>query len=75
MATESPVILSYPDSDSDRKPCNSKQQPILDEDFGKEIDLVLVSKQKEKCLLNNYFSFVWLPNLVGEKRVISSIDD
>ena len=37
-------LVSYPDSDSDEKPCNSKQQPIIDEDFDKEVDLVKVSK-------------------------------
>ena len=30
-------LASYPNSDSDGEPCNSKQQPILDEDFGEEI--------------------------------------
>ena len=26
-------LVSYPDSDSDGEPCNSKQQSILEEDF------------------------------------------
>ena len=37
-------LLSYPESDSDGKPCNFKQQLILDEDFDEKIDLVLVPK-------------------------------
>ena len=37
-------LVSYLDSDSNREPCNSKQQPIFDKDFDNEIDLVLVSK-------------------------------
>lgn len=41
-------LVSYPNSDSDEKSCNSKQQPILDEEFDKEIDLVLVIKIKRK---------------------------
>ena len=35
---------SCSDSNSDREPCSSKQQSILDEDFDEKIDLVLVSK-------------------------------
>ena len=37
-------LASFPNSDSDRESCNSNQQPVLKEDFGKEIDVVLVSK-------------------------------
>ena len=37
-------LVSYRDSDSDGEPCNSKQQPIFDEDFDERIDLVLISK-------------------------------
>ena len=37
-------LVSYLDSDSNREPCNSKQQPIFDKDFDDKIDLVLVSK-------------------------------
>ena len=36
-------LVSYSDSDSSGEYCNYKQQPILDEDFDEEIDLVLVS--------------------------------
>ena len=34
-------LVSYPDSDSDGQHCNSKKQPILDEDVDEKIDLVL----------------------------------
>ena len=68
-------LVSYPDSDRDREPCNSKQKPILDEDFDDETDLNLVSKQKEKFLLNNYFSFIWDPHFAGGKWLILSIGD
>ena len=37
-----PLINLNLDFDSDGEPCSSKQQPILDEDFEEEIDLVLV---------------------------------
>ena len=37
-------FVSYPDSHGDGEPCNSKQKPIFEEDFDKEIDLVLESK-------------------------------
>ena len=60
---------------TDVYPCNSKQQPIFNEDFDEEIDLVLVSKEKEKYPLNNYFSFIWNPNLVWEKWLILSVGD
>ena len=60
---------------TDVYPCNSKQQPIFNEDFDEEIDLVLVSKEKEKYPLNNYFSFIWNPNLVREKWLILSVGD
>ena len=39
-------LVNYLDFDSDGEPCSSKQQPILDEDFEEEIDLVLVPIQK-----------------------------
>ena len=41
-------LLSCLGSDSDRESCNSKQQPILGEEFDKGIDLVLVIKIKRK---------------------------
>ena len=34
-------LVSSPDSDSDGQHCNSKKQPILDENVDEEIDLVL----------------------------------
>ena len=37
-------LVSYADSDSNGEPCNSKQRPILDKDFDKEIELFLVLK-------------------------------
>ena len=51
-------LVIYPDSDSNRESDNCKQHPIPDQDFDGETDLVLVSKEKEKCLLNNYFFFI-----------------
>ena len=37
-------LVSYPDSDSDGEPCNSKEQPVFNDGFFEEIDFVLVSK-------------------------------